>query len=90
MMEKEGQFINGIADLVIETDKEVLLIDYKTFTGDDAALRYKAQTFSGQLRIYEEVLSKYFSDKEIKMAIYFIMVGRLVWMQPGRKVQSSV
>jgi ATP-dependent helicase/nuclease subunit A len=84
MMEKDGQFINGIADLVIETDKEVVLIDYKTFTGDDAALRYKAQTFSGQLKIYEEVLRKYFSGKEIKMAIYFIMVGKLVWMQPGK------
>ena len=81
MMEKEGQFINGIADLVIETDEQVVLIDYKTFTGDDAALRYKAQTFSGQLSIYEEVLKKYFSGKKISTAIYFIMAGRLVWMK---------
>jgi len=90
MMEKEGQFINGIADLVIETEEQVVLIDYKTFTGDDAALRYKAQTFSGQLKIYEEVLRKYFSGKEIRMAIYFIMAGRLVWMQPGKVMESSV
>ena len=82
MMEKEVQLINGIADLVIETDEQVILIDYKTFTGDEAALRYKAQTFSGQLKIYEEVLRKHFSDKEIRVAIYFIMAGRLVWMQP--------
>jgi ATP-dependent helicase/nuclease subunit A len=88
MMEREGQLINGIADLVIETDEQVILIDYKTFTGDDAALRYKAQTFSGQLKIYEEVLRKYFSGKEIRMAIYFIMAGKLVWMQPGRKGET--
>ena len=90
MMEREGQFINGIADLVIETDEQVVLIDYKTFTGDDAALQYKAQTFSGQLKIYEQVLRKYFLDTEIRMAIYFIMAGRLVWMQPTTYMESSV
>ena len=89
MMEKDGQFINGIADLVIETDEHVVLIDYKTFTGDDAALRYKAQTFSGQMKIYEEVLRKYFSNKEIKMAIYFIMAGRLVWLGATSNVKRQ-
>jgi len=90
MMDKEGQLISGIADLVIETDEQVVLIDYKTFTGDDAALRYKAKSFSGQLSIYEQVLRKYYSGKEIRMAIYFIMAGRLVWMKAKKYKESSL
>ena len=88
MMEKEGQFINGIADLVIETENQVLLIDYKTFSGNEQSLRWKAQTFSGQLVIYQDILKKAFPGKEVKAAVYFIMEGRVIWMEE-KKVYSS-
>ena len=41
MMESGEQFINGIADLVIETENEVVLIDYKTFNGNEQSLRWR-------------------------------------------------
>ena len=80
MMEKDAQFINGIADMVIETEKEIILVDYKTFAGNEASLQYKAKTFTGQLQIYSEVLQKFFKGKSIRAGIYFVMEGRMVWM----------
>ena len=80
MMEANGQLINGIADLVIETENQLILIDYKTFQGDESSLRWKSSTFSGQLKIYQDILKKAFPGKEVKAAVYFIMEGRVVWM----------
>ena len=80
MMEKDGQFINGIADMVIENDNEIILIDYKTFAGNESALQYKAKTFTGQLQIYQDVLKRSFPNKKVKAAVYFIMVGKVIWM----------
>jgi ATP-dependent exoDNAse (exonuclease V) beta subunit len=88
MMEKENQLINGIADLVIENENEVILIDYKTFTGNEAALRYKVGTFSGQMKIYEEVLRKFFVGKKVRSAIYFIMEGRVIWMEHKSSIKA--
>jgi ATP-dependent helicase/nuclease subunit A len=84
MMDSGGQFINGIADLVIETEQQIVLIDYKTFTGNEQSLRWKAQTFSGQLNIYRDILSKYFRGKEVLAGIYFIIEGKIVWMKDER------
>ena len=81
MMETDGQLINGIADLVIETQNDLILIDYKTFSGNESSLRWKAQTFSGQLKIYQDILKKAFPGKEVKAALYFIMEGRVIWME---------
>jgi ATP-dependent exoDNAse (exonuclease V) beta subunit len=80
MMQRDGQFINGIADLVIETKERLVLIDYKTFSGNEESLRWKASTFSGQLNIYSEILSKYFSGKKVVAGIYFVLEGKIVWM----------
>jgi ATP-dependent helicase/nuclease subunit A len=79
MMETNGQLVDGIADLVIETADKIILIDYKTFTGDTAAVQWKATTFSGQLQLYMDILRKGFQGKEIHAGIYFVMKGIIVW-----------
>ena len=86
MMESGEQFIYGIADLVIETENQVILIDYKTFNGNEQSLRWKAGTFSGQLKIYQDILRKHYPDKKVLAGIYFVMAGRIVWM--GEQVKS--
>ncbi len=86
MMEMDGQLINGIADLVLENESEVLLVDYKTFTGDAAALEAKAKTFSGQLNLYMDILQKGFAGKNIRGGIYFVMEGRFV--EVGTKLKN--
>ena len=80
MMETGGQLIDGIADLVIETKNEVILIDYKTFTGNAAEMQWKAKTFSGQLKLYTDILKVGFPGKKIRGGIYFMMKGVMVWM----------
>lgn len=81
MMESNGQLIDGIADLVIETSNDVILIDYKTFTGDAAAMQYKAGTFSGQLKIYMDILQRGLPKNKVRSGIYFVMAGKIVWMK---------
>ncbi|MEP7198117.1 MAG: PD-(D/E)XK nuclease family protein [Saprospiraceae bacterium] len=80
MMERDGQLIDGVADLVIETDQEIILIDYKTFSGDAAQMQWKATTFSGQLKLYMDILQQGFSGKKVRGGIYFVMKGVVVWM----------
>jgi|ERR1035437_3943337 ATP-dependent exoDNAse (exonuclease V) beta subunit len=81
MMEANGQLVDGIADLVIETADEVILIDYKTFNGDAASMKGKLATFSGQLKLYKEILKKGFPGKKIIGGIYFVMKGELAWVK---------
>ncbi len=76
MMEADGQLISGFADMVIETASSVILIDYKTFVGNSAAMKWKAKNFSGQLKKYSDILKKVYPGKEIRSGIYFIMMGK--------------
>jgi ATP-dependent exoDNAse (exonuclease V) beta subunit len=81
MMESNGQLVDGIADMVVETADEVILIDYKTFTGDKAAMQFKAKEFTGQLKFYMDILRKGFLGKKVKGGIYFVMRGVMVWVK---------
>lgn len=76
MMEADGQLISGFADMVIETASSVILIDYKTFVGNSAAMKWRAKSFSGQLKMYTDILKKVYPNKEIRSGIYFIMMGK--------------
>jgi ATP-dependent exoDNAse (exonuclease V) beta subunit len=73
--------LGGIADLVIETDHEIILIDYKTFIGDSAQMQWKAKTFSGQLKLYMDILQQGFPGKKVRGGIYFVMKGVVFWME---------
>jgi ATP-dependent exoDNAse (exonuclease V) beta subunit len=78
MMERDGQLVDGIADLVIEPDHEIILIDYKTFIGDSTQMQWKAKTFSGQLKLYMDILQQGFPGKKVRSGIYFVMKGVVV------------
>jgi ATP-dependent exoDNAse (exonuclease V) beta subunit len=78
MMEQNGQLTVGVVDMVIETETTVTIIDYKTFTGDDAALAARAKSFSGQVKSYMDIMGKGFPKKKIQGRIYFIMSGRFL------------
>ncbi len=81
MMETNGQLVDGIADLVIETTDKIILIDHKTFTGDSAEMQRKATTFRGQIQLYMDILKKGFPGKKIHAGIYFVMKGVMVWIE---------
>jgi ATP-dependent exoDNAse (exonuclease V) beta subunit len=81
MMEGNGQLTVGVMDMVVETETSVTVIDYKTFTGDKAAMQWKAKSFSGQLQLYMDILKRGFRGKQVRGAIYFVMMGEVVWVK---------
>jgi|GEM_PF-5056814 len=72
------QLTVGVVDMVIETETTVTIIDYKTFTGDDAALAARAKSFSGQVKSYMDIMGKGFSKKRVRGGIYFITSGKFL------------
>jgi len=84
MMEKEGQMMKGIADLVVETPEKVILVDYKTFAGkpdpekNRESCEYKARSYGGQLSLYGEILEKVRPGKPVETWIWFVIAGSVV------------
>jgi ATP-dependent exoDNAse (exonuclease V) beta subunit len=76
MMEQNGQLTIGVIDMVIETETTVTIIDYKTFTGDDAALAARAKSFSEQVKSYILILwPKVFPRRRYREGFIFLCRG---------------
>ena len=84
MVEKGTQILTGIADLVIETPHEILLIDYKTFPGhadpdkNRESSEWRALTYSGQMALYKEMLQRVWPGRKVETVIWFVIAGSLV------------
>jgi ATP-dependent exoDNAse (exonuclease V) beta subunit len=84
MVERDNQVLSGIADLVIETPEEILLVDYKTFPGHDdpdkigESCEWRARTYSGQMDLYREMLERVWPGKKVETVIWFVIAGSLV------------
>ncbi|MCX6266266.1 MAG: PD-(D/E)XK nuclease family protein, partial [Bacteroidetes bacterium] len=84
MVEKGNQIFSGIADLVIETTEEILLIDYKTFPGhydpdkNHESCEWRARTYSGQMALYQEMLERVWPGRKVETVIWFVIAGALV------------
>ena len=73
----------GEADLVLELQSELVLIDYKSFPGKkedifNADSAFYAGKYSGQLNLYKEMLSDYFVKPVKHQFIYYVVQGVLV------------
>jgi len=76
----EGNYINGYIDMLIETENGLTIIDHKTFsTKDYSECTYakKAREYSGQLKIYEDIISASMEKKVIHKFIYFVFEGKM-------------
>lgn len=77
------EYIKGEADLVLEKENELVLIDYKSFPGKssdltDSSSNFYAGKYLGQLNTYKRMLEKRF-DKPVKtMLIYYLVQGVIV------------
>jgi len=71
---KDKILVQGIIDLIIEKEDEIILIDYKTSRLTDFNLIKK---YALQLNIYEKAL-KYKYNKPIKKYIYSIFLDKLI------------
>lgn len=64
----DGQVIYGYMDLLIETDQEVIMIDYKTDLVDD--LNVLKVRYQKQMDSYLTGLKKVYPNKKIKQVLY--------------------
>jgi ATP-dependent helicase/nuclease subunit A len=82
-MLKEGQIYSGTADLVLETEDGLILIDHKSFQGGENTWEKKYIENYGQLLAYKEMLEKSFEKPVIKAFIHFPIAGGLVELSFG-------
>lgn len=67
--------VQGIIDIFIEKENEIILIDYKTSRLNDVNLIKK---YDVQLKLYEKALKEKYKDKKIKKYIYSIFLDKLI------------
>ena len=80
-IDKQGRYVEGFVDLVVEVGDVLLVIDYKTFVTEEyVADKYaaKALSFSGQLGLYKAVLEQSFGKKVVGSFVYFVFEGRVL------------
>lgn len=78
-----NQLAKGEADLVLETNDGLILIDFKSYAGDDdvtnLSCEYYSGKYSGQLDLYAHMLEKTFENKKvIKKLIYYLVKGKII------------
>jgi ATP-dependent exoDNAse (exonuclease V) beta subunit len=76
----DGQIVNGIVDMLIETDTSLILIDHKSYPGAKSNLAKKSGEFRPQLNVYKEVLEKSFNKPVKEVFINFLVSGCLYEM----------
>jgi ATP-dependent helicase/nuclease subunit A len=77
-MQVNGHFINGIADLVLETEQGLVVIDHKSYPGARETWQAKVNEFRGQLACYQQVLEAATGKRVIELAIHFVVAGAVV------------
>ncbi|MEJ7827905.1 MAG: UvrD-helicase domain-containing protein [Segetibacter sp.] len=79
-----GTITNGIADLVLQTNEGLVLIDHKTFPGhfESMALNPEHDHYAGkyarQLNLYKEMLEKSTGKLVVAMLLHYVVQGRVV------------
>jgi ATP-dependent exoDNAse (exonuclease V) beta subunit len=87
--DKNGLVTSGIADLVLELEDGLILIDHKTFPGHfesmvlDPSNDHYAGNYATQLRMYQELLEKSTGKKVIAKLLHYVVQGRLVEVTVG-------
>ena len=79
-VDAEGHLINGYIDMLIELPDQLVIIDHKTFVIKDyneEGYTAKAHSYSGQLGVYEQQLSKALMKDVSQKIIYFTLEGIL-------------
>lgn len=91
---KSGTVTSGIADLVLETDNGLVLIDHKTFPGHfDLLLDEDHDQFAGkhasQLQTYKQLLEKATGKPVTATLLHYVMQGRIVEVRVNQGVKTK-
>lgn len=77
-LENEFVIIQGIADLAVILPGEIWLLDFKTDRIDAREIEERAKTYTPQLRIYSDALSRIYGRPTTRAALYFITPRKVV------------
>jgi len=73
-----GSIIRGNADLVLELEDAVVIVDHKSFPGGVDKAITKAETFGGQLRAYAEAITLATGKRVEHCFIHLPLIGRAI------------
>lgn len=78
---KQGSFMDGRIDLLLDTPDGWVIIDHKFFPGNRAQLEQRAAEYAGQLTAYSAALTAATGRPVVSSWIHFSMVGLMVEVQ---------
>ena len=78
MRRDDGTVVAGIADLVLETADECVVIDHKSFPGGLSEDPERVEEFSGQLGAYVSIMSRACPGKELSAWVHQGIAGKMV------------
>jgi ATP-dependent helicase/nuclease subunit A len=67
--------IQGVVDLILEGDKDIIVVDYKTTKGSDKFLKEK---YSVQLSLYALAVEDFFKKPVSKKYVYSFCKNKLI------------
>jgi ATP-dependent helicase/nuclease subunit A len=70
--------VRGRLDLLAMTEKELILLDYKTDRVRGESLRRRAEEYTGQLRMYRQAIEKITGREVTNMVLVFLAARELV------------
>jgi hypothetical protein len=85
---ERSQRAMGWIDLLIETDEGFVIIDHKSYVGDD--LDEKALGYSGQLAFYREAVELATGRPVLGCCVHFMFGGRLISLTKNTFTASDV
>lgn len=74
----DGKYISGKIDRLIESENEVLVVDYKTNRAKDVA--EVSERYRAQMDAYKKLLEKIYVNKKVRTALLFTAVNKLNYL----------
>jgi ATP-dependent exoDNAse (exonuclease V) beta subunit len=71
----DGVVTEGSADLVLETEQGLVIIDHKAFPGTEEKARERAAGYGAQLMTYKEVLERAYGKPVVEVGIHMAIGG---------------
>ncbi len=82
IMKFDGCIIDGRIDLLVETDEEIIVLDFKTDRRTDR------EAYRVQMDLYRRAVRGFASDKKLRCGLYWLTRGEIFWDPPP--VEDSV
>lgn len=79
----KNQRITGIIDLILETTRDFVIYDHKSFPGGPDAWANKALSFAGQLKMYADAMSQATNSSVQNVLIHMPLVGKVIDLTPA-------